>query len=260
MGIFDGYLIMSDFDRTLCNSGVIPAANSEAIRHFQNEGGIFSLSSGRWPEFIVLWKEFFVPNGICAMMNGNILCSSDGKTVYFEETMDRISSLEFVKTVMNACPRLDHVRFHGKNDSVCMYHENTFTLENVPDPLYKFVFLTPDETSDEYTNTIKTLATGKYLVARSWINGIEIQNAGTGKGNAVSLLRNIYGDKIHTVVAVGDYENDIEMLKAADIGYAVDNALPSVKAAADKITVDCSLGAVAAVINDLENGILNKEK
>ena len=52
-------------------------------------------------------------------------------------------------------------------------------------------------------------------------------------------------------VAAGDYENDTEMLIAADIGYAVANAVPSVKAAADRITVSASESAIARIIDEL---------
>ena len=54
------------------------------------------------------------------------------------------------------------------------------------------------------------------------------------------------------VVAVGDYENDASMIEAADIGYAVKNATDSLKAIADRSTVDVKNGAIAAVIYELE--------
>jgi len=43
------------------------------------------------------------------------------------------------------------------------------------------------------------------------------------------------------------------MLKEADIGYAVENAHPAVREAADRVTVHSSKGAIAQIINDLEN-------
>ena len=38
------------------------------------------------------------------------------------------------------------------------------------------------------------------------------------------------------VVAIGDYNNDIEMLKAAGTGVAMGNGTPGAKAAADWVT------------------------
>ena len=49
--------------------------------------------------------------------------------------------------------------------------------------------------------------------------------------------------------AIGDYENDIEMLNAADFGAAPQSALEQVKCAAKIITVGCDDGAVADLID-----------
>ena len=45
---------------------------------------------------------------------------------------------------------------------------------------------------------------------------------------------------------------DADLIQAADIGYAVDNAPDWLKAVADRVTVDCSEGAIAAIIEELE--------
>ena len=77
---------------------------------------------------------------------------------------------------------------------------------------------------------------------------------GVCKGSAVKILRDLIGD-INTVVAVGDYENDISMIKYADFGYATANAADFVKAVADRITVANREHAIAAIINELDGGI-----
>jgi hydroxymethylpyrimidine pyrophosphatase-like HAD family hydrolase len=45
------------------------------------------------------------------------------------------------------------------------------------------------------------------------------------------------------------------MLQAADVGYAVENAVPCVKAVADRITVDYRDHAIAAIVRDLEEDV-----
>lgn len=55
-------------------------------------------------------------------------------------------------------------------------------------------------------------------------------------------------------VAIGDYNNDISMFKAAKVGIAVANACEEAKAAADFVTVSNEESAIARVIYDLENG------
>ena len=53
---------------------------------------------------------------------------------------------------------------------------------------------------------------------------------------------------------MGDYFNDIPMLKKAKVGIAVANALPEVKAAADYVTVSNEEHAITKIISDIEEG------
>ena len=52
-------------------------------------------------------------------------------------------------------------------------------------------------------------------------------------------------------LAVVESNHDIDMLRAADIGYAVGDALDCVKAAADRVTVSCAEHAIAAIVEEL---------
>ncbi len=62
---------------------------------------------------------------------------------------------------------------------------------------------------------------------------IEVYSDEAGKQNAIERLKKLYG--FDRVVAFGDNANDVEMLKAADVGIAVGNARPDAKAVADII-------------------------
>jgi hydroxymethylpyrimidine pyrophosphatase-like HAD family hydrolase len=57
-------------------------------------------------------------------------------------------------------------------------------------------------------------------------------------------------------VAVGDYNNDIGMFKAAGLGVAVSNACQAALKAADRITVSNEEHAIAQIISDLESGAI----
>ena len=59
----------------------------------------------------------------------------------------------------------------------------------------------------------------------------------------------------HTLICVGDFENDISMVEGADIGYAVGNACDDLKAVADRVTVHASEGAIKAIIEDIEKSL-----
>ena len=97
-----------------------------------------------------------------------------------------------------------------------------------------------------------------YSVVRSFRRGLEILSLENTKGAAIKKLASHLGTQL--TVAVGDYENDISMLREADVGYAVENAADEVKKNAAKITVACENSAIAKVIKDIELDILPRFK
>jgi len=64
---------------------------------------------------------------------------------------------------------------------------------------------------------------------------IHLQAGGISKGSALLKLAAEIGIPPREFLAVGDSENDVEMLEAAGVGVAVANARDEVKAAADYI-------------------------
>ena len=53
--------------------------------------------------------------------------------------------------------------------------------------------------------------------------------------------------------AIGDYENDIDMIEEADFGFAVGNAIEAVKAKADKVLCPAWEGAISEAIKEIES-------
>ena len=64
-------------------------------------------------------------------------------------------------------------------------------------------------------------------------------------------LRAEYNREIK-LFAIGDYDNDLDMIKSADYGAAPENAQDHVKKSAKIRTVSCSGGAVADLIDIIE--------
>ena len=69
-------------------------------------------------------------------------------------------------------------------------------------------------------------------------------------------MAELLGIRADRTIAVGDYDNDVAMLKAAKVGFAVANAVDAVKAAADFITVSNNENAIAAIVDSLDRGRL----
>ena len=79
----------------------------------------------------------------------------------------------------------------------------------------------------------------------------------TNKGRAVAKIAEIMGIDPKKTVAVGDYFNDIPMIRTAGVGIAVANARTLVKEAADIVTVSNRECAIAKIIEDIEAGAIS---
>ena len=82
----------------------------------------------------------------------------------------------------------------------------------------------------------------------------EILPKGIGKGTAIERIAEYLNIDMSKTIAIGDYNNDISMFRAAKLGIAVANACDDAKAAADLVTVSNLEHAVARVIYDLRDG------
>ncbi len=258
MGKFDGVLLMSDFDGTLAVNAKISPENRDALAYFMSEGGLFSLASGRFSTIIDTFDPACRPNVYCAALNGvEIFSPDDGRTVEYTQLV-REKASDFTARLVDACPEIYGVWVHTLSENERVEPANAAeaakTFGNV---LTKIVYNVPTEKSDEYFSAAKKLGGKDFFVIRSWINGIELLPLGAGKEDALRRIRELLGPRVRLTVAAGDYENDTGMVREADIGYAVANAVPEVLAAADRITLPAAGHAIAAIISDIEIIIQN---
>jgi len=72
-----------------------------------------------------------------------------------------------------------------------------------------------------------------------------------GKAEALRVLHSRYGIPAERVVAVGDANNDLTILRAAGLGVAMGNATPEAKAAAKRVIGDNDSDALAELIEEL---------
>ncbi len=92
------------------------------------------------------------------------------------------------------------------------------------------------------------MAIPELSISSSMYNNLEINAKGADKGAALLWLAEYLGISREETMAFGDGENDIPMIKAAGIGVAMENALDTVKAVADTITLTNDENGVAAAI------------
>ncbi len=247
MGKYDGILICSDLDGTLCNSNKeFSKENLDAINYFTKNGGRFSLSTGRnWQYAKGLEEKGVFCNAPVITMNGAMIYDIQKNKVLYHNPMDieKISSIrEFAEEQRIYC---DEIVYHSK--------DIVQSLEEIEDNmLYKVVFACKNlDVSKIVRKNVESKYSNDFSIINGWDVGVEILHKNSSKGECIKKMREFADRPIDKIICVGDYENDISMLQSADVGYAVANAMPEVKAAASKVTVSNDEHALAAIISEL---------
>ncbi len=269
---FVGILICTDLDGTLLsNDRKISKENSEAIEYFKAEGGAFTFITGRPPVTSVGICEMVAPNAPYGCMNGGALYDHvNKKYLWYVETPR--TCLELVEDVYQKLDcigiqinTLDKVWFSRENSATDWFREVTGLPAlrknhfDVDESIGKIVFCNEDP------ENIKKLAelldshpkANEFGFIRSEKTLYEILPKGINKGSVLPKLCEHLGIDMRHSIAVGDYDNDVGMLKAAGIGIAVANASEAAKAAADMMTVSNEENAIAKIIYDIEKGIIS---
>ena len=97
---FKGYLLCSDCDGTLTyGEEVLSEENVKAIKYFQKEGGIFTLATGRFPEYADKFKDRFKVNAPIVALNGAVLYDKDNEQIIEKWPMAKEDCYKLVKYV-----------------------------------------------------------------------------------------------------------------------------------------------------------------
>lgn len=273
MGKFDGWLICTDLDGTLLkNDKTISNENKEAMEYFKREGGYFTFITGRMPFFVSYALENIKPNAPFGCVNGaGLFDASKGDYVSKSEMPEKVTELiravdESFSDVGIQVNTYYRTYFCRENKTMQDFRETT-GLENlvcnyneVKEPVAKILF--GSESEEDIRAIEKTLKShplaDEFDFIRSEQTLYEILPKGIGKGTAIKNLCDCLGIDANKTIAIGDYNNDISMFKAAKIGIAVSNACADALAAADFVTVSNEEHAIARVISDLENGVFSE--
>lgn len=265
MNKFKGYLICTDCDGTLTDRDVkVSDENAKAIKYFQQEGGLFTLATGRFADHVNLFKDRFEINAPMVSLNGTALYDTKEDKLIKSWTMDKEDCRELLhyininwRQVWEYWLNYSHHESTGFKPMDCEPGHKSLDelIDSLPKDMYKIVTIQPKEVTIEMQKDLKKHFGDRFRFDSSWAEGLEIQSIHSGKGVAVQYMKEHLDVDIHTTIGVGDYENDISLLECADIGYAVSNAIDSVKAVADRVTVSNNESAIAAIIKEIEADI-----
>ncbi len=271
MRLFEGCLLACDVDGTLISEGVIPERNIEKIKYFLNEGGAFSLATGRTPSAVNPILRALGEVSPSVMANGGVIYDFKNKKALFsikipkedrfvlENILDKFEGVaaevhigELVYGFNDNNESRDHEEFEEFGLERCSFDEMCDM------DFEKIIFFAPDDkVFDEVWEYVGSLnISSRFIKTSAFIKGrkrnyIELVPKGVSKALTVEKLREILSVKEGGCFAMGDYYNDVEMLKVADISAVPKETPEDIKEIATVVVGEVKNGAVADFIDYL---------
>jgi 5-amino-6-(5-phospho-D-ribitylamino)uracil phosphatase len=261
------HLVAIDLDGTLLNSSKqITAATSAMLRKARRQTGVkIVLASARPPRSV---KSFYNSLELDTPMinyNGALVIDPPSGRILLHRpipirTAQRIVALSrrrFPEVLVSAeildrwcTDRLDvnYVTETSKNFAPDVLAPIDVWLVS---PVTKLLLLgeekklmaLADDILDEFNRQVTIVKTDENL--------LQIMHATVSKAKALRAVAGELGVTRQQVMAIGDNDNDVDMLQWADIAVAMDNATPAVKAVADYVTDHHDADGVARAIERL---------
>lgn len=269
---FENIIIASDLDGTFLSSERTEVArNIEKIKYFTENGGIFTISTGRiFPHILAAApnaREYV--NAPVVSCNGMSLYDLRSDSAAKESFFDSEILAEIVNTVYADYPdtgfrgitRDGVVTFQPENYYIKSEMEalktKTYIIERRDLANYKYHKLSFRDTPDVLAKIRAMLEEryeGRFNIFCSEDTILEIQPLGMSKATLLTELRDMLSDggDQKTLYAVGDYENDYEMLLAADVAVCPANALDKIKDICDLCLCDNDSGVIADLIEYID--------
>ena len=275
MADFSDVLLTVDYDRTLtAPDASIPENNLEAIRYFIENGGAFTVNTGRTVASAGCFIGSVPVNAPLLLYNGSAAYDPETKEFIFVHEID-LDYKELKSRIAERFPKLlfefqgakAHYIFREHNvwPKFCEKNGIPWKFASEDDdlgPFLKFcVYVrlsditvdhlfngTAEEIAfmDEVHNWLTEEYGGKCVITRSADLYIDVQPKGVSKGKSACRLKEMLGRKI--LVCIGDAENDISMLDDADFAFC-----PADADVSDRYVkvCECSKGSVADLIHNV---------
>lgn len=274
MGKFSNVFFASDFDHTLTGQdNVLRERNLEAIRWFMDEGGIFTVASGRSIPLFRRRAALVPVNAPCILYNGGACYDYRDERLYYAHPL-----ADFAMDVVRQAQRLDpdlcieiqgvdnHYVFSRNALRDAFLQSEGFTpvlvTDTAPKPWIKLTIcagLTGESlvfTEDDAARFaavergLKEFCGGRCYVTRSMPYILELGDPTCSKGGAARSLAEQYGRSV--LVCAGDAPNDISMLDAADIAFVPADCDAALRDKPYRRAAPCGDGTVADAIEQLE--------
>lgn len=257
--------IITDLDGTLLPASKIPLQRDlQAIRKFEQSGGVFTVATGRTVQASQHYIELLTLKSPMIVFNGAMIYYPDsGERLILQALPEKAKAMtaeifreqphagievlcaEDTWVVNNTDTEKEHIQ-------ICQVTPKYGNVEEIEGIWLKVLFSMFPEDIPAFMDYIKDKHFQHVDFIRSEKKFYEMLPQNISKGSALSEYRRLSGMEEFKFIAVGDYDNDIEMLKAADFAVCPANAAESVKAVSDLIlSRTCEEGAMEELIMKL---------
>ena len=247
MGKFDGVLLAADYDGTLRPEELdyVPKPTLEAIDYFCENGGLFTVCSGRnLPFFQDEMKYILKVNAPVIVSNGVFIYDDEDDKILYEKKLP-MSAQQDIAEFQRMFPDCGFEIYQGAKMFVtqersCMQRHLSNTMasfqradiEDIDMPYSKFeVFLPKDEKGridQQYAGRVVGALNEKYAAFLS-DTMIDVGPKGITKGTGLLKLAEMLKIKRENIYCIGDNWNDVPMIEVANIGFVPENGIDSVK-------------------------------
>jgi Cof subfamily protein (haloacid dehalogenase superfamily) len=255
-----------DLDGTLLDADArIPSEVFAAVARLKARGVRVGIATGRRATTTIPYAEAIGVDAPCVLFNGARVTEADLQTPLFSTTLPRTFTLTTIARALElgvhvgayvderllVDPRVPEPRSTAAGAALSARElVDLLALERAP---VKLLFVDEPERLHDLRRTLtreRLVPPGAHLV-RSNPRFLELLPDGVSKGTALWRCAGHMGLDVKDIVAIGDDENDKDMLEAAGFSVAMGHAPDSVKDIVDRVIGDNSGPPLAAILDEL---------
>jgi len=268
VGRFSGVLLASDYDDTLYNrSGLISPRNRAALQHFVEEGGLFTISTGRsYINFAIQMERERLPVNVPVVLsNGAAIYDFQRGRLLWQSPLPK-EAAGHLQLLCAAYPQLGFEAYYENEvytfraNGVTRHHLKRCCLEGLPREIQEmpgpWVKVILQHEDPAYLNQVQEelcLVWGDfYEVTFSNPYLLEVTAKGANKGSAVEWVAQELGIRGKDVYCVGNGLNDISMLAVSAVPYAPSDCYQELKDWGAVLLPPCDEDCIAHLIGVLE--------
>jgi Cof subfamily protein (haloacid dehalogenase superfamily) len=243
-------LVAIDMDGTLLNSRhQLSPGNEAALRRAQEAGIqiVFATGKTRTSAIPIIDKLKLATPGVYSQ--GLVVYDGDGSILYerrlagslARKVADFVQEANCSMVAYSGDDIVTSVR-DAYTDVFIKYHEpapiayGSWTAVFAARPINKFIIVSTRERIDQIRPRLEQAIGHEATIVQALDYMVEILPPGASKGDGLRrVLAHLQVDPAQ-VMAIGDGENDVEMLALAGVGVAMGNAMPAARQAADLVT------------------------